>query len=107
MRNISTTVSIDILVKPGIIENIHIGASCTIEEINTYKALFQEFRDIFSWSYEKVSGIDPNIVIHEIKTYLDAKPIRQRLRPINPRKVVAIKAEVENLLRVGFIYPIP
>ena len=41
--NISTTVPIDISVKPRIIENIHIGASCTMEEINTYKALFQEF----------------------------------------------------------------
>ena len=52
-------------------------------------------------------GIDPKIVIHEIKTYLDAKPIRQILRPIHPRKVAAIKAEVEKLLRARFIYPIP
>ena len=43
LGNISTIVPIDISVKPGIVENIHIGASCTIEEINTYKALFQEF----------------------------------------------------------------
>ena len=52
-------------------------------------------------------GIDPNIVIHEIKTYPDAKPVKQRLRPIHPRKDVAIKAEVEKLLRAGFIYPVP
>ena len=52
-------------------------------------------------------GINPNIVIHEIKTYPNAKPIRQRLRPIHPRKVVVIKSEVEKLLRAGFIYPIP
>ena len=43
LGNISTTVPIDISVKSGIVENIHICASCTIEEINTYKALFQEF----------------------------------------------------------------
>ena len=42
LGNISTTVPIDISVKPGIIENVHIGASYSIEEINTYKALFQE-----------------------------------------------------------------
>ena len=41
LRNISRTVPIDILVKPGIVENIHIGASCTEDEIQTYKALFQ------------------------------------------------------------------
>ena len=52
-------------------------------------------------------GIDPKIVVHEIKTYLDVKPIRKILRPIHPRKATAIKAEVENLLQAGFIYPIP
>jgi hypothetical protein len=51
-------------------------------------------------------GIDPRIVEHEIMTYLDAKPVRQKLRPINPRKAIAIKAKVEKLLKVGFIYPI-
>ena len=40
LENISTTVPLDISVKPGIVENIHIGASCTPEEIQAYKALF-------------------------------------------------------------------
>ena len=104
--NISSTIPIDISVKPGIVENIHIGAYCTKDEIDIYKALFQEFRDIFAWSYEEMPGIDPKIVVHEIKTYPDAKPIRQKLCQIHPQKATAIKAEVEKLLRVGFIYPI-
>ena len=62
---------------------------------------------MFSWSYEEIPGIDPAIVVHEIKTYLDAKLVRQRLRQIHPQKDVAIKVEVEKLLKVGFIYPIP
>jgi hypothetical protein len=52
-------------------------------------------------------GINPHIVKHDIRTYLDAKPIRQRLRVVNPWKAPAIKAEVEKLLNVGFIYPVP
>ena len=28
------------------------------------------------------------------------------MRPVNPRKAAAVKAEVEKLLKVGFIYPI-
>jgi hypothetical protein len=51
-------------------------------------------------------GIDPRIVEHEIKTYPDAKPVRQKLRPINPRKAAVIKVEVDKLLKDGFIYPI-
>jgi hypothetical protein len=34
-------------------------------------------------------------------------PVRQHLRVVNPRKALAIKAEVEKLLNIGFIYPVP
>ena len=62
---------------------------------------------MFAWSYEEMPRIDPSIVVHEIKTYPDAKPVRQHLRQMHPRKAAAIKAEVEKLLRAGLIYPIP
>ena len=52
-------------------------------------------------------GIDPSIVVHEIKTYPIAKPVRHKLRQVHPRKAAAIKAEVEKLLKEGFIYPVP
>ncbi|MCY6488389.1 hypothetical protein, partial [Actinobacillus pleuropneumoniae] len=84
-----------------------IGVKCSPEEIQVYTDLFKEFRDVFAWSYEEMPGIDPSIVQHEIKMYEKAKPFRQRLWPVNPRKAAAIKVEVEKLLKVGFIYPIP
>ena len=52
-------------------------------------------------------GIDPSIVVHDIKTYPDARPVYQKLRPVHPRKTAAIKAEIEKLLKAGFIYPVP
>jgi hypothetical protein len=104
LSNISPTIPLDISVKPGIVENVHIGASCSSNEIITYTFLFKEFCDIFTCSYEEMLGIDPKIVIHEIKTYPDAKPVRQHLHPVHPRKVAAIKLEVEKLLKAGFIY---
>ena len=52
-------------------------------------------------------GIDPSIIVHEIKTYPDANPIRQKLWQVHPKKAVSIKEEVEKLLRAGFIYPVP
>jgi hypothetical protein len=106
LSNISPTIPIDILVKPGIIENVHIGASCSPDEIVTYTSLFKEFRDIFACTYKEMSGIDPSIVVHEIKTYPGAKPVRQCLRLVHPRKVAAIKLEVEKLLKASFIYPV-
>jgi hypothetical protein len=75
LSNISPTIPIDISIKPGIVENVHIRASCSPREIVTYTALFKEFRDIFAWSYEEMPGIDPSIVVYEIKMYPEAKPV--------------------------------
>lgn len=53
VSNIEETISIDISTKLGIVENIHVDKSCSPLELETYCALFHEFCDIFSWSYEK------------------------------------------------------
>ena len=72
--------AVEISVKLGVSENIFIGQNSSPEELQTYMALFKEFRDVFAWTYEEMPGIDPSIIVHEIKTYPDAKPIRQKLR---------------------------
>ena len=76
LSNISKTITIDILVKLEVVESITIGVKCTQEEITLYRALFIEFCDIFSWSYEEMPDIDPWIVVHEIKTYTRVKLVR-------------------------------
>ena len=106
MTNISKTIPINISIDKGIIENINIGANWSLEEITQYTALFKEFCDVLTWSYEEILGIDPIIVEHEIKTYPNVKLVWQKLRPLNPNKSTAMKVEVENLLKAGFIYPV-
>lgn len=49
-------------------------------------------------------GIDPNIGVHETKTYPDVNLVRQCLRLVHPQKVAIIKAKFEKLLRDSFIY---
>ena len=46
-------------------------------------------------------------MVHEIKTYPIAKPVRKKLRQVHPRKAATIKDEIEKLLKAGFIYPVP
>ena len=48
-----------------------------------------------------MSGIDSSIVVHEIKTYPMARPVKQKLRQVYPLKAAAIKAEVEKLLKIN------
>jgi hypothetical protein len=41
LSNILPTIPLDISIKPVIVENVHIGASCSPDEIVTYKSLFK------------------------------------------------------------------
>jgi hypothetical protein len=106
MANISLTIKIDISIKNGFVEEITIGTACTLEEITAYKALFQEYRDIFAWSYTEMPGLDPSILEHRIDTWPDITPVRKKQRLLHPSKAAAIKVEIDKLRTVGFIYPI-
>ena len=66
MENIYVTIPINISANPNVMENVYIGANCSSDEIDIYMTLFKEFRDLFSWSYEEMLGLDPSIVEHEI-----------------------------------------
>jgi hypothetical protein len=106
METIAKTIPINISRTPSIVENFFARAHCSLEEIQVYTDLFKEFFNVFAWSYEEMPSIDPRIVEHEITTYPDAKPVRQKLHPVNPKKEEAIKVEVEKFLKASFIYPI-
>ena len=69
MGNLSKTMLIDISVKTGIVENIHIGEACNPEEIARFTSIFKEFRDVFAWSHNKTPDIDPPIDEKEIKKF--------------------------------------
>jgi hypothetical protein len=75
MASIYPIIMINISCIPGKIENVYIDADCSPKEIQIYTDLFKEFCDVFTCSYEEMPGINPHIVKHEIKTYLDVKPI--------------------------------
>ena len=49
--------------QPDIIEHVHVGKNYSTDEYEAYKALFKEFYDIFSYSYEEMSGIDTSSAI--------------------------------------------
>jgi hypothetical protein len=78
MANISPTIKIGISIKIGIVEEITIGAAFTPQEITAYKALFQEYWDIFAWSYMKMPGLNPSIVEHRIDTWPDITPVHKK-----------------------------
>ena len=48
MANIYPTIKINISTNLHVVEEIMLGTSCSPEEVAAYKALLQEFHDIFS-----------------------------------------------------------
>ena len=48
MANLSPMIPINISHDLGKIENVYIGAGCSLDEIKEYTKLFKEFRDIFT-----------------------------------------------------------
>ena len=55
--NITQTNPIDISTKPDVIEHVHVGKNCSIDESEAYKALFKEFRDIFPGLMKRCQGL--------------------------------------------------
>jgi hypothetical protein len=75
METITKMIPIDISRTPSIMENVFVKADYSPKEIRIYTNLFKEFRNVFSWSYKEMPGIDPRIVEHEIITYPNANMV--------------------------------
>ena len=40
--------------------------------------LLKQYKDVFSWSFEDMKGLDPTFCEHQINLHKDAKPVQQR-----------------------------
>ena len=58
---------------------------------NKYISLLKEFVDIFAWSYEDLKTYDTSIIQHNIPFKPITKPLRQKLRRINPALLPVIE----------------
>ena len=50
--------------------------------------------DVFTWSHEDMSGINPSFITHRLNVYPSSKPVRQKKRVFAPKRDNAIKEEV-------------
>ncbi|GKV43085.1 hypothetical protein SLEP1_g50423 [Rubroshorea leprosula] len=48
-------------------------------------------------------GLDPNITVHAILLYSEAKPVKQKLRRMKPEVLLKVKEEIQKLLDVNFM----
>ncbi|KAM2563613.1 hypothetical protein TB2_011996 [Malus domestica] len=67
------------------------------------RALLEEFKDCFAWSYHEMPGLDRTLVEHELHIKPGCKPFRQPPRRFSIEVQLGIKDELVRLLKAGFI----
>jgi hypothetical protein len=78
---------------------LNLGTNCIDEEFRKYTLLFQEFKYVFSWTYDDLKEYDKYIFQHTIPLREGAKPFKQKIRLINPKPDPLVKIKLENLKR--------
>ena len=82
---------------------IQVGNTLTFFEKDALVTLLIEFKEIFTWSYEDMPGIDTDIMQHYIPTNPTMKPVKQKLRRMKPEWTLKIKEEVEKQYNASFL----
>ena len=59
--------------------------------------------DVFAWSHEDMSGIDPSVITHRLNECPSFKLVRQKKRVFAPKKDNPIKDEVQKLMAAKFV----
>jgi hypothetical protein len=83
-----------------------LGVDCTIEEVDQYVALFKEYLGLFVWTYDDLKTYDETIFQHIIPLREEVKPVKQKIRMMNPKLKPLVMIELGNLKKVKIIYPI-
>lgn len=59
--------------------------------------------DVFAWSYQGMSGLDNDIMVHHLPLKEDCPPVKQKLRRTRLDMAMKIKEEVQKQLNAGFL----
>lgn len=63
----------------------------------------QENANIFVWALADMLGIDPLMMVHQLKVDLKHRPVKQKMQSFVPEHQKAIAKDVDKLLDIGFI----
>ena len=73
---------------------IRINSSLSPDERSRLIDLLRSYLDVFSWSYEDMSGLDSSIMLHHLLILPHARSVKQKLRRLHPRWSLQVKEEI-------------
>jgi len=56
---------------------IYVSSSLTSKEEKQYSVLLSEHKDVFSWSYREMDGLDPKVTAHRLSIKWGVSPKKQ------------------------------
>ena len=81
----------------------YISSLLTEEERARLQEVLKDNADVFTWTHSDMTGISPVNASHKLNILPSARPVRQRVQRFHLDRHQIIQAEVDNLLKVGFI----
>ena len=84
-------------------KTIQVGNTLTTSKKDALVSLLTEFKEVFAWSYEDMSGTDIDIGQHCIPTDPTIMLVKQKLRRMKPEWTLKIKEEVEKQYNARFL----
>ena len=66
-------------------------------------SFLKEYHDVIAWTHNDMPDIDPWVVVHRLSTNPKMKLVLQKRRSLNAKRSLAVKEEVDKLLKAGFI----
>eukprot|EP00253_Pinus_taeda_P018155 PITA_18155 len=87
-------------------KTLNINANLTSEQETKLIHMLRKYKEAFAWDYPGMKGIDPQLRTHHIYIENNARPVRQPQRRLNPHLKEVVKAKLQKILDVNFIYPI-
>ena len=73
---------------------VNLGKCCFPRERCRFIKLFQQYKDIFTWTYEDLKTYDTHTIHHIIPIKTGVKPFQQQLRKMHPKLEPLIQNEV-------------
>jgi len=59
--------------------------------------------DLFAWSVVDLPGVDPQVMVHKLSIYKEAKYVSQKKRKLGEERQLVAKVEADKLLNARFI----
>ncbi|XP_050238281.1 uncharacterized protein LOC126687768 [Mercurialis annua] len=82
---------------------VKLGVDWPNEHREAIIARIKQYVEEFTNKPEDIGGVDPKIISHKLNVDAKCKPVKQKKRTFSLEKQIAIRDEVEKLLKAGFI----